>query len=73
MEEYEKMYPSSNTFEYEESKEGKPEISPESIKQMQRYHKDFIKEFISFKKELLKLNQSDTKYLVCRLDFNEYY
>jgi len=40
---------------------------------MEKYHKDFINVFQEFKKALQAENQINMKYLVCRLDFNEYY
>lgn len=40
---------------------------------MEKYHEEFIKQFCEFKKALDQQNLTNLKYLVCRLDFNEYY
>ena len=33
----------------------------------------FFEEFIEFKNKLQQQNSTNLKYLICRLDFNEYY
>ena len=51
-----------------------PQISAQSIDQMMVNHRDFLAYMERFKK-LLSEQQGSTnlKYLLCRLDFNEYY
>ena len=41
---------------------------------MMENHKEFLKYFVQFKEALnLEKGQTNLKYLLCRLDFNEYY
>ncbi|CDW82197.1 gamma-tubulin complex [Stylonychia lemnae] len=51
----------------------KSKIRVQSIDQMRKNHFEFLKQIQTFKDSLLQQSQTNLKYLLCRLDFNEYY
>ena len=66
--------PSSLNFNNQMLDLDKPQISMSAIEQMMGNHAEFSKYLGQFKTSLAEeKGQTNLKYLLCRLDFNEYY
>lgn len=49
------------------------QIHHQSIERIEDFHAQFFDQFIEFKDKLQQQNTTNLKYLLCRLDFNEFY
>ena len=49
------------------------QIHYQSIERIEDVHAQFFDQFIEFKDKLAQQNSTNLKYLLCRLDFNEFY
>ena len=49
------------------------QIHYQSIERIEDIHASFFDQFIEFKNKLQQHNSTNLKYLLCRLDFNEFY
>lgn len=66
--------PSAHNFNNQMLDLEKPQISFSAIEQMMANHQEFSKYLGQFKTSLAEeKGQTNLKYLLCRLDFNEYY